>query len=290
MSSDELTVILVGGLVSGAVYGMAALALVLVYKGSRVVNLSQGDVGMFGVFVFYAVAISAGLGRIPGIVAALATAAALAVAIERLVISRLRGASSGVAMVATLGIATLLQVAATDIWTADARYLPPLVGGDAFTIGVVVVSNGQLLALGTGLAVATAVAFMYRRTAFGLNLRAVAQNAYGAALLGVDERRVSIGLWAIGGLIAAVAGLVIAPLVTFQVAFMLLLLARVLTASVVGGLTSLVGAFLAALALGVVEQAIAIRTSEPGLLELVLLVLVVVVLTVRPQGLARTEY
>ncbi|HEY2716009.1 MAG TPA: branched-chain amino acid ABC transporter permease [Solirubrobacterales bacterium] len=290
MSSDELTVILVGGLVTGAVYGMAALALVLVYKGSRVINLAQGDFGMFGVFVFYAVAISSGLGKVPGIAAALITAALLAALVERLVISRLRDAPGGVAMVATLGVATLLQVAATDIWSAEARYLPPLIEGNAFNIGLVVVSNSQLLALGTGAVVAVAVGLMYRFTPFGLKVRAVAQNPYGASLLGVDERWVSIGLWAVGGLIAGLAGLVIAPLVTFQVAFMLLLLARVLTAAVVGGLTSLVGAFLAALVLGVVEQAIAIKTSEPGLLELVLFLLVLVVLTLRPQGLGRTEY
>jgi len=282
--------VLVNGLIVGCIYGVFALGLTLVYKGSRVVNFAQGDFGMVGAFVLLQLY---GKGDVPvgvALLAALATATVLAVLTERLVVRRLVGRPVMVAFAATLGVGALLQLAAQDLFNPGLQYFPPLVAGVGIHVGGLFVSPSQLLVVAVTAAVTLATYLLYSRTRLGLQVRAVAQNPAGATLLGVDSGAVSTATWAVGGLLSGIAAVLIAPLVTFQLFFMFFLLARALAAALLGGLTSLVGAFAGGIAVGLAEAVVTRYTSVAGGVEIGLLVIVLVLLVARPRGLFAMEY
>lgn len=284
-----MSLVVVNGLIVGCIYGIFALGLVLVYKGSRVVNFAQGEFGMFGAFVLFALHAERGISLWVALPAALATSATLGAVTEFVVIRRLR-ASPTAAFVATLGLGTLLILAAEDLFDPGLRFFPPLVAGTPVRIAGLFVTPQQLLAVGVAAAVALVTTVVYTRTALGLRMRAVAQNPAGAALLGVNAAAISTLTWTAGGLLAGVAAVLIAPIVTFQVFFMFFLLARALAAAILGGLTSLAAAFVAGLALGVVESGLIRYVPLEGFTEVALFVGVLAMLLARPRGLAGAEY
>lgn len=264
--------------------------MTIVYKGSRVVNFAHGEFGMIGAYVLFELYAKRELPVVVGVAAALAVATSLAVVTEFAVIRQLTGNSPLVAFVATLGVGGFLQLAAQDLFNPGLQYFPPLVTGTGMRFAGLIVSPSQLLAVGTAAVVTLATYMLYQRTGLGLRMRAVAQNPQGAALLGVDTRAISTLAWGIGGLLSGMAAVLIAPLVTFQVYFMFFLLARALAASMVGGLTSLAGAFVGAIALGVAEAFLTRYTTFSGGVEMAVFVFVLALLVVRPRGLFGAEY
>lgn len=285
-----MTLVLTNGFIVGSIYAIFALGLVLVYKGSRVVNFAQGEFGMFGAFVFFALHAQREISLWVAVPAALGTSAALGALTERLVIRKLVRRSPVVAFVATLGIGTFLILVAEDVFDPGLRYFPPLIQGDPLPVGGLSVTRQQALAVATGAVVSLVTSILYNRTPLGLRMRAVAQNPYGAELLGVNVHAVSTLTWAIGGLLAGLAALLIAPLVTFQVFFMTFLLARALAAAIVGGLTSLVGAYAGGLALGLIESGVIRYAPISGVVEAGLFAIVLAMLIARPRGLLGAEY
>lgn len=285
-----MTLVLTNGIVVGSVYAIFALGLVLVYKGSRVVNFAQGEFGMFGAFVFFELHAERGMSLWLAVPATLAVSAALGAATEALVIRRLVRRSPVIAFVATLGIGTLLILVAEDLFDPGLRYFPPLVQGDPLAIGGLFVTRQQGLAAAVAALIALLTSVVYTKTPLGLRMRAVAQSPFGAGLLGVNVDALSTLTWAVGGLLAGLAALLIAPLVTFHVFFMTFLLARALAASIVGGLTSLVGAYAGGLALGLLEAGVTRYSPLSGSVEAGLFAVVLVVLLLRPRGLLGAEY
>jgi branched-chain amino acid transport system permease protein len=282
--------LVVNGLIVGCIYGIIALGLVLVYKGSRVVNFAQGDFGMVGAFVLFSLYAEHHLPVGLAVAAALAVAALLGAATEVLVVRHLVERSPVIAFVGTLGVSVFLQLVAEEVFDPGLRFFPPLVSGRPLRIGGLFVTRGQLLAVAVAVVVTLLTYLLYTHSPLGLRMRAVAQNPVGAALMGVNVRAVSTLTWAAGGLLSGVAAVLIAPLVTFQLLFMFFLLARALAAAIVGGLTSLVGGFAAGLLLGLAESAVTRYVSVQGGVEVGLLGLVLVALLLRPRGLFRSEY
>jgi branched-chain amino acid transport system permease protein len=285
-----VTLVLTNGIVVGSVYAIFALGLVLVYKGSRVVNFAQGEFGMFGAFVLFALHAERGMSLWIALPAALASSAVLGALTELLVMRRLVRRGPVIAFVATLGIGTFLILAVEDIFDPGLRYFPPLIAGDALSVGGLFVTRQQALAVGVATLVAVVTSIVYTRTPLGLRMRASAQNPFGAVFVGVNVDAMSTLTWAVGGLLAGLAAVLIAPLVTFQVFFMTFLLARALAASIVGGMTSLVGAYVGGITLGLLESAVTRYSPISGSVEAGLFGIVLVMLLIRPRGLLGAEY
>lgn len=285
-----MKLVIVNGLIVGCIYGIFALGLTLVYKGSRVVNFAQGDFGMIGAYVLFELYAKHHLPVGVGVAAALATAVALGVVTELLVIRHLAERPPVVAFVATLGVGGFLQLLAQDLFNPGLQYFPPLVRGAGVRVAGLFISPSQILIVAVVVVVTIATFVVYRRTSVGLEVRAVAQNPSGATLLGVNARAVSTVTWGVGGLLSGLAAILIAPLVTFQLFFMFFLLARALAAALLGGLTSLAGALIAGLVLGVAEAAITRYTQIAGGVEIGVFVLVLALLVARPRGLFGAEY
>lgn len=285
-----MTTVLVNGFFVGLVYGLLAVGLVVVYRGSRVINFAYGETGMIGTFAFSELWVTHHVPLLVAVAGATLLSAGIGAATEIVVIRPLRGQPPLMAMVGTLAVASLILAYASRRYGLNPHYLPTLVKGRGVHVAGLAVQPGQLLTLVVAVLVLGGLSVLYRRGSFGLRLRATAIDPLAAGLVGVNTEVTSLATWALAGGLAALSGILVAPTVGFSVFFMTTLLLRSLAAALVGGLTSIGGAFAAGILLGVAEGVIGYVSPVTGIVEVVLAGFVIVLLLVRPSGLVRSAY
>ena len=285
-----MTTVVVNGIFTGLVYGLLAVGLVVVYRGTRVINFAYGETGMIGAFVFSELWVGSGVALVLALVAGVLASATVGALTELVLVRPLRGQPPLTAMVGTLAVASLILTFASRRYGVNPRFLPPLADGDGVRVLGQSVRPGQLVILVAVLGVLAGLAALYRWTSFGLRLRATAVDPLAAGLVGVDTDRTSLSTWALAGGLAGLSAIVIAPSVAFGVFFMTSLLLRSVAAALVGGLTSIGGAFAAGIVLGVAEGVIGYVSPVTGIVEVLLAGFVIVLLLVRPSGLVRSAY
>jgi branched-chain amino acid transport system permease protein len=285
-----MVTVVVNGIFTGFVYGLLAVGLVVVYRGSRIINFAYGETGMIGAFVFSELWVIHHVPLALALVAGVGLSAAVGAATEVVLVRPLRGQPPLNAMVGTLAVAALIIGYASRRWGLNPRFLPPLIGGRGVHVGSVTASPTQLLILGVSVVLLGGLWALYRYGSFGLRLRATALDPMAAGLVGVNTEVTSVATWALAGALAGVSGILVAPSVAFSVFFMSTLLLRSVAAALVGGLTSISGAFCAGIVLGVAEGVIGYVSPVRGIVEVVLAGFVIVLLLVRPSGLVRSAY
>lgn len=282
---------LVFGTVAGGIYGLLALGVVMVFRGSRVLNLAHGEIGTFALFIATWLVVDVKMPYLPAAAIAVAAGVLLGVAFERGVVQFMRDSEPLTVAVATVGLLTLLVATELLIFGGGPRNLPPAIPAEHYvTIAGVVVSGNRILGLVVAAALGLGLAALLKRTDFGLGVLAAAQDPRAARLVGVPLARVSMFVWGASAGLAAIAALLIEPdLGAFSAGFMSRLFIFALAAALVGGLTSLPGAFIGGLAVGLLEatvnQLTLNVTAVPGLSVVSVFALILVVLLVRPQGL-----
>lgn len=286
---NALGQVLVLGLISGGIYGLFALGVVLVYRGSGSLNFAQGEIGTFGLFVAWFLVTAHGLPWVFGALAALAVAAILGAGFELLIVRPMVDASRLAVAVATIGLLSLLLAGELRLYSASPRLLRAPIGGIGPEIFGVHVSPTQFLALGVTVVVAAGLALVLRRTDFGLGVLAAAQDPVATRLVGVPLARVSAFVWGMAAAAAALGALFIEPTIgVFAPGFASVLFLKGLASAIIGGLTSLPGAFVGGITVGILEAAATkwIRPEGlPGIADLTIFVIVLVTLLVRPNGL-----
>ncbi len=285
--------VLVLGALAGGIYALFAVATVLVYRGSRVLNFAQGEVGTLGLFLAAWLINDLEVPWFVGAIAAVAMTVVIGVLFERFVVRRMGNAARVSVAVATVGL--LLFVLSSELVRigASPKSIDGPITGDGTKIAGVFVSPTQMLSLVVALGVGLALSVVLRRTDFGLGVLAAAQDADAARLVGVPVNRVSAFVWGTGAGLSTVACLLVAPgLGAFAPGALGRLFLFGLAAAIVGGLTSLPGAFAGGLIVGIVEAG-AGRTfddvSLPGVKTLAVFVLLLVTLLLRPNGLFSRE-
>jgi branched-chain amino acid transport system permease protein len=283
---------LVIGVITGSAYGFLALGLVLIYKSSGVFNFAQGEFGTVAVYVLYLLHFDMPYGF--ALIGAVIAAVLMGVLVERVIVRPLFDAPRVILLVATAGVALLSL--GFEIWFGAFTPRPvakALSRDDRFTVLGVQISDQRLLLLVALAVIAALLAYFFNRTNLGLAILGASQDPTATELMGISVKRLSTIVWALAALLGGLAGVLAVPARgagtiepgTLTLAFLI----PALTAAVLGGMTSLPGAFLGGVIVGVVE---AVGTSAavfddipgtPGTL-LVFLVLVLV-LTARPQGL-----
>lgn len=277
---------IVGGLAIGSVYGAVALALVLIYRSTGVLNFAQGEMATFTTFIAWSLVVQVGLGYWVGFVLTLVIAVALGFGVERLLIRPAYRAPHLALLVVTIGLFYLFNSLSLRFWHSDARTFPtPFPKGSVHVFGASVawVSIGILL---VSLAMMGVLAALFRFSKLGLAMRAVTSNRTAAALVGINNGRL-LGLgWGLATGVGAVAGMLAANPLLLDPNMMQGVLLYSFAAAVVGGMTSPVGAVLGGLFMGVVT-AIASATSfiGPDLATGVTLVIIIAILLLRPAGL-----
>ena len=275
--------VLTSGIAIGCVYGLVALSFVLIYKATETVSFMQGDLLMVGAFA--ALGLHLGAGWPLWLAAALAVAfvGVLGAGLERTVLRRAIGQPHLVAVLLTFGLGMMMRgsVASLPAAAQEVHRLP--FAADTYAIGPLVLAASHVWVVVATVVLAAALAAFFRYTRAGLALRACSEDARVAALMGVPVARMHTLAWSLGAALAAVAGLLLAP-VTFIHLNMGLIALKAFPAAVLGGLTSLRGALLAGIFLGVAEAVAGLLLPE-GAKDVVPYALLMSALLLFPNGL-----
>ena len=273
------------GLGVGATYALAALGIVLVYRGSGIVNFAQAGMAIVGAYMYNELNHD-GWATVPAIAAGLAATALLGALVHNVVMRPLRGASPLIRLVATLGLLTAIQGAATLIYGADSiSFASPLFSTANVRIlgGSVPAEQLWLFAIAVGLTVVLWA--VYRFTTFGVVTSAVAENYLAASSLGRSPELVATINWALGSALAGLAGILIIPITGLSVTQLSLLLYPALAGALVGGFSSFMLALLGGLAIGIGQSELTRYVSAAGWATAFPFLVIVAVLVVRGKSL-----
>jgi branched-chain amino acid transport system permease protein len=283
--------VMLGGLMAGVLYSLVALGFVLIFKASGVFNFAQGAMVLFA-----ALSLVRLLERVPFPLALILTSAvmaALAYAIERLVLRPLVNQSGIVLFMATIGIAYFLDGFGQMIWGSDIYTLdigmpkePMIVLENLFPGGVLVNTEDLIAAMISGALVA-ALALFFQKTPTGRALRAVADDHQAAQSVGIPLNRMWVTVWTVAGIVALVAGMVWGSKLGVQFSLSLVAL-KALPVVILGGFTSVPGAIVGGLLIGVGEKMSEVYLGPHlggGIENWFAYVLALLFLLVRPEGL-----
>ncbi|AVC42866.1 branched-chain amino acid ABC transporter permease [Achromobacter ruhlandii] len=275
------------GLGSGGLYALAALAFVIVYKATRVVNIAIGEFLMMGAYVFYAFAAGMAWPVWAAIAGAVALSAALGALVERLTIRPMLGESPISVFMITVGLASILVGVVELIWTADQRRLPEFMPRAPVIVGEAFVAPKVFYGFWVALALVLLVLAVFRYWRGGVALRATASDQGAAYAMGINVPRVFSLSWAAAGAIAAVSGVIVGAIGGISSSMGVFGLS-VLVVVIVGGLDSVAGALVGGIFIGLLEAwAGAYLGGEYKLLAT--FVVLVAVLMMRPYGLFGTR-
>ena len=283
------------GLSVGAIFALAALGIVLIYRVTGVLNFAHGAMGMFSTFVAWQVFYGYPHPGMPSwavtaeaILVGMAFAVVLGLLLELLVFRWVRNRPQIVKAVITIGVLLALQSTASLIWKNNQYHLPIYLAPQDWTRTVAGVPIGfnSILIMVVALGLAFGLGALLRWTAFGRAMRAVSDNPTSAALWGVRVDYVGAVSWMLGSVVAAVAGILITPFINFDTTSLTLLIVDSLAAALIGGLVSLPLTVLGGFVLGLLETYPQIWIQSLGLPRLIALFVILAVLIVRsPRGL-----
>lgn len=279
----ELTV---NGALTGLLYALFAMGLVLIYKSSSVPNLAQGALTMMGAYVVLAFADQAGLPLWLAIPAAAATMFFVGIGIERVALRPLAGRPIVMILMMTLGLDIFLRGAFLTVWGNTSRPIGLGVSYDPLFLGPLLLSRIHIVGAVVALVLFAAFVFFFR-TRTGVRLRAISDDYMASWSVGISVER-GVGLsWALASVAAVAAGVIWGELQGVDQSLSLLLL-KGLTVAVLGGLDSIHGAVVAGILLGIVES-VGSAYIDPlvggGSRELIVATVLILTVMLRPHGL-----
>jgi branched-chain amino acid transport system permease protein len=277
--------ITMAGIAQGCVYGLIALGFVLIYKATETVNFAQGELMMLGAFCGLAGITVLGLPLwAAGILAVVAMAVA-GLVIERAIIRPVLGQPAFSIVMITFGLGymarglvTMIPGIGTETHSLDAPYK-----GETFNAGGLVVAAEQLVIIAATSMLCAGLFALFRYSRIGIAMQASSQNQLAAYYMGIPVQRLNGLVWALAAAVAAVAGILLAPL-TFVHANMGFIGLKAFPAAIVGGFSSLPGAIVGGLIIGLVEAFSGFYLPE-GFKDVMPYVVVLVMLAVKPTGL-----
>ncbi len=277
---------LAAGIREGAIYAGLALAIVIIYRSTRVINFAQGEMATFTTFIAWSL-MNHGLSFWTAFPIVLAIAFTGGVAIERIVIRPVEGAPILTIVIITLGIALLLNGLMSVIWGGASRQFNGPFSTRTIDVGAVPISVQDIGIVVVSVVLVVLLALFFRFTKLGLALRAAALNPESSRLVGIRVGWMLALGWGIAAVLGAVAGMMIAPVVFLDPNMMQTILLYAFAAAVLGGLDSPIGAVVGGILLGVTITLLGRYVGFIGsTLKLpAALMLILVLLLVRPGGL-----
>lgn len=276
--------ILVTGLVNGGVYALLAVGFSLIFGVARIVNIAHTAFYMLAAYCFYSLLVKAGLGFALSGIVSVAAVTLFSVLCYRLVIEPVREHESAV-LIATIALALVFQELMLFSFGGHYLGIPSTLDGVVNLAGVSVPYQRLLILVVAALMLVATWALLYR-TRLGLAIRATANDTEVASLMGMNVDRVAMATVAISVALAAIAGVVVAPVYVVDPFMWLAPLVTMLAIVVLGGLGSLKGSLIGALIIGYVEAITVFALPAGAFLKgAVALSIMVLVLLVRPEGL-----
>jgi branched-chain amino acid transport system permease protein len=281
----QIVQLLISGVAQGCIYGLIALGFVLIYKATETVSFAQGELMMLGAFCALALMTVLGLPFWISVPATIAAMGVLGLAVERAVIRPILGQPAFSIVMLTIGISYVARGAITMIpdMGTDTRVLPVPYNDAIAKAGALVIDIEQMVVIATTALLCTLLAMLFRYTKIGIAMQASSQNQLAAYYMGIPVKRLNGLVWALAAGVAAIAGILLAP-ITFVHANMGLIGLKAFPAAVVGGFGSLPGAIVGGLIIGVVESLAGFFLPE-GFKDIAAYAVVLLMLMVKPNGL-----
>ncbi|MEJ5375837.1 MAG: branched-chain amino acid ABC transporter permease [bacterium] len=285
-----LSQLIVGGLAIGACYALIALAMVIIYKTSEVLNFAQGEMAMLSTFVAFNLLTEQAVPFGWAVVITLGFAMALGIAVEFLFLRPAKDPTVLGLIVITLGFEMILYGLAGWKWGPDQRALPfPISNIEVYQLGTVAVSKISVWIFFIALLIMGLLFVFFRYTKLGVAMKATQQNQMAARIMGIRTKRILSFTWALSSLIGTVAGILIASTYPLDVNMMMDPMMKAFAGAVMGGMTSLPGAVLGAEMVGIIENLFGGYVSLE-FKSVVAFAIIVLVLCVRPSGLLARHY
>jgi len=279
---------LISGIASGSLFAILALAIVLTYRSTGILNFAQGKMAMFTTFIAWS-ALGSIFGFWLAFLVTLLAAVLMGALVERTIVRHVEGKPELNSLIVTLGLFLVFDGLALYIWGPLPRGFGPfsVFSGGPTCAAEVCIGRLNLGILVIAVAVMASLFMLFQRTSIGLAMRATAQNRIASQLVGIRvDRMLSLG-WGLGAAVGAVAGILVAQNLGLDTNTMFSILLFALAAAIVGGLDSPVGAVVGGLTIGVVKNMAGtyIPSSIGGTDVTIAFALIVIVLMVRPTGL-----
>ncbi len=277
--------LVISGISQGCIYGLIALGFVLIYKATETVSFAQGDLMMLGAFGGLASMTLLGFPFWLGVLSAIAAMALFGAVLERLVIRPILGQPAFSIVMLTIGIGyvtrgliTMIPGIGTETHTLAVPYKDQI-----WNVGALVLNVEQMAVIGTTAVLCALLYAMFRYSKVGIAMQASSQNQLAAYYMGIPVKRLNGLVWGLAASVAAIAGLLLAP-ITFVHANMGFIGLKAFPAAVVGGFGSLPGAIVGGLIIGVVESLSGFYLPD-GFKDTAAYIVVLIMLMVRPNGL-----
>lgn len=275
---------IMSGLATGSLYALTAVAVVVVFRNTRTINVAQGDLAMIAAFLGLLLIKDYGLGYYPSLALVVLATMLLAILIERVVMRPIADSDWLTLFTATLGVFYILHGVAGWVWGRDTKAFPVTFDPTPVEILGAVVSEGHLINMAWATAIGIVLYLFFKFTKQGIAMRAVTDDPETAKLMGIPVRFIVMITWAMAGFLAAFAGILAAPIIYVSPQMMDEVLVKGYVAAVFGGLYSIPGAIVGALMIGVAEN-LAGGYIGSHFKTATAFAMIVLLLTFRPQGL-----
>ena len=283
---DDVIRFLIVGVSQGCAYGLIALGFVLIYKATEVVNFAHGEFMMLGAFAVLTISESTGWGFWPSFVLGCMSIGVVGYLIDAQVMRRIIGQSQASVFILTVAFGFIFRSLAGMIFGWNTQSLATPFDGKIAIGGIDIGTDRLAIIVATVLLVGVLYLF-FGRTRVGVAMQASSQNQLAAYYMGIPVKRLASFTWAIGAMIAAVAGVLLAPVTQVDTTIGLLGI-KALAGAIVGGFGSIPGALLGCLLIGVIEPFA--DYYLPGIKGVSAYVVMLIVLFVRPDGLIAQTY
>ena len=277
--------LVISGIAQGCIYGLIALGFVLIYKATETVSFAQGELMMLGAFCGLACMTMLGFPFWLAVLSAIVAMALFGILLERIVIRPILGQPAFSIVMLTIGIGyvargliTMLPGIGTETHTLPVPYQDQV-----WNMGSLVLNAVQLVVIGVTALLCAGLYAMFKYSKLGIAMQAASQNQLAAYYMGIPVKRLNGVVWGLASAVAAIAGLLLAP-ITFVHANMGFIGLKAFPAAVVGGFGSLPGAIVGGLVIGIVESLAGFYLPE-GFKDIAPYLVVLIMLMVKPNGL-----
>ncbi len=276
--------VILRSLETGSIYALAALGIIIVYRTSNITNFSQGVVGMFNTFVVTQIFTRYGLPLWVAIIGGIISAIIMGIFIDFVIIRHTKKVSPVAKQIITLGIVMIVLGLTPIFFGVDPLRLTRLIErGDVKLLGASISYNG-IFNITFGLAIMATLFYILQNTKWGLAVRTTASNEYVAKLMGVPTKTVTLGAWAVAGVLGVISGVMVAPVTSVTLNLMDEIQINALIACVLGGFQTFYGPVLGAYIIGISRNLLLYYFSSVWGGQ-ILYILILVFLVFRPYGL-----